>query len=192
MCGDELRMQRIDFGEKIGCPHCGEELILRERDAELVDDPSQRSNILQIPHSNEANQAAELPVGDRSLHRYLAAGADEIVAMFAAILVVKSLLESFDELTQGVLGVAIFFGYYWVCEGLAGTTPGKKMLDLCVVDRDGKKPSWKQITIRSLWRLIEVNPLIVGGLPAAIAIYSTSTHQRFGDKMAGTYVVFKS
>jgi uncharacterized RDD family membrane protein YckC len=38
-------------------------------------------------------------------------------------------------------------------------------------------------------RIIEVNPLLLGGIPAGIVVISTSRKQRIGDLLAGTIVV---
>ena len=38
-------------------------------------------------------------------------------------------------------------------------------------------------------RLLEVNPLLFGGLPAGIAILTSERKQRIGDMLAGTVVV---
>jgi uncharacterized RDD family membrane protein YckC len=38
-------------------------------------------------------------------------------------------------------------------------------------------------------RLIEVNPLLMGGVPAGIAVAVSAKRQRIGDMIANTYVV---
>jgi uncharacterized RDD family membrane protein YckC len=43
--------------------------------------------------------------------------------------------------------------------------------------------------VRTLARLVEVNPLLLGALPAGIAILSSSRRQRIGDWLANTVVV---
>jgi uncharacterized RDD family membrane protein YckC len=43
--------------------------------------------------------------------------------------------------------------------------------------------------VRTLFRLIEVNPILAGGLPAGIAVIATRGKQRLGDMAAGTYVL---
>jgi uncharacterized RDD family membrane protein YckC len=40
-----------------------------------------------------------------------------------------------------------------------------------------------------LLRILEVNPLLIGALPASIAILSSKRRQRIGDMLAGTVVV---
>ena len=53
---------------------------------------------------------------------------------------------------------------------------------------EGGPCSWKQAGIRTIARLIEVNPLLLGGLPAGIVILMTEKRQRIGDILAGTVV----
>lgn len=38
-------------------------------------------------------------------------------------------------------------------------------------------------------RLVEVNPFLLGGIPAGIAVALSTYNQRLGDMLAGTYVV---
>ena len=52
--------------------------------------------------------------------------------------------------------------------------------------------SARQIRIRTLLRIVEVNPGGCGAIPAGIAVYCTSRRQRLGDWLAGTLVVRKS
>jgi len=54
---------------------------------------------------------------------------------------------------------------------------------------DGSPCDWKAALIRGGLRLFEVNPLLLGGLPAGLVIISTSQKQRLGDILAGTVVV---
>jgi uncharacterized RDD family membrane protein YckC len=43
--------------------------------------------------------------------------------------------------------------------------------------------------VRTLFRLIEVNPILVGGIPAGIAVLMSAHKQRLGDMVASTYVL---
>jgi uncharacterized RDD family membrane protein YckC len=58
-----------------------------------------------------------------------------------------------------------------------------------VVDKAGKRPGLGRATVRTLLRLVEVNPFLIGGLPAGLVAANTKAHQRIGDLLAGTYVV---
>jgi len=42
---------------------------------------------------------------------------------------------------------------------------------------------------RTLGRALEANPILLGGLPAGIAVFSSAQKQRVGDTLADTVVV---
>ena len=97
------------------------------------------------------------------------------------------------ELSQGwelVVVLVVGLGYYLIVEGLTGSTVGKLVVRIRVVTRNGARPTMWQTVIRTVLRLFEVNPLILGGLPAGLAAGYSKKRQRFGDMLAGTYVVF--
>jgi uncharacterized RDD family membrane protein YckC len=66
---------------------------------------------------------------------------------------------------------------------------GKWLAGLTVKTLDGDRIDWRQAAIRTLLRIVEVNPFILGGLPAAICILATERRQRLGDLVAKTVVV---
>jgi hypothetical protein len=43
--------------------------------------------------------------------------------------------------------------------------------------------------LRTLLRVIEVNPILLGALPAGIMLLVTKRRQRLGDLLAGTVVI---
>ncbi len=91
-----------------------------------------------------------------------------------------------------VLGWVIILsavGYYVICEGLWGRTVGKLAAGLIIVDQMGRPPGIGRAILRTLLRLIEVNPFLIGGLPAAIVVACNEKRQRLGDMAAGTYVI---
>ena len=80
----------------------------------------------------------------------------------------------------------IIFAYLIVMEAYAGWTVGKKILGMKVIDRNGGKIGISKSAVRNLLRLVD-------GLPAfnilgIILITRSPTGQRFGDRVAGTYV----
>ncbi len=85
-----------------------------------------------------------------------------------------------------IAGVAV---YYPVCEGAWGRTLGKLVAGTIVVDASGNTPALWRVIVRTLTRLVEVNPFLVGGVPAGIVAALMPTRQRVGDLLAGTYVV---
>ena len=80
---------------------------------------------------------------------------------------------------------AIWYLYFFIFEGVLGTTPGKALEHLRVIKKDGGRITWGQAAIRALFSLLETNPI------GAIVIWSTPLNQRIGDLVAGTLVVNK-
>lgn len=79
--------------------------------------------------------------------------------------------------------------YYVLLEGLTGYTAGKFAVRIKAVNEFGDAPGVLKGLIRTLARLIEINPFLFGGLPAGITVLATKKHQRIGDMIARTYVV---
>lgn len=98
-----------------------------------------------------------------------------------------------DENYQATLAiwVTLFAGYFPIMELLFGRTLGKFLTRTRVVNSVGGRPSFVQVVVRTLFRLIEVNPLLIGGVPAGIAVLASRDKQRLGDMVAGTYVLLE-
>ena len=120
--------------------------------------------------------------------RYIAATIDNLIAMILAVLAAKSIYEDLAIL-QLAAAVAAYLGYYLLFEAATGRTPGKLSTGLIVIQFDGRRCSWRQALVRTAFRLLEVNPALLGALPAAVCIVVSKDHQRFGDRVAGTVVV---
>ena len=58
-----------------------------------------------------------------------------------------------------------------------------------IVDAQGNKPGLTKSLVRNLLRIVDALPGIY--LVGIIAVASSSTKQRVGDKVAGTFVVAK-
>jgi uncharacterized RDD family membrane protein YckC len=121
--------------------------------------------------------------------RYIAAMLDNVLAMVLAVMAAK-LIQGDAPLIQVPLLVGVYLGYYLVFEWLLSRTPGKMLMGLVVIQRDGRRCTRRQALVRTAFRLLEVNPLLLGGAPAALSIIWTRNHQRLGDKLAGTIVAF--
>jgi uncharacterized RDD family membrane protein YckC len=85
------------------------------------------------------------------------------------------------------LGLAV--AYFPVLETIYGRSLGKLLTGIIVVNEYGQLPRLGQSIVRTLLRLIEVNPFLVGGLPAGIAVLLSRSKQRLGDMLARTYVI---
>lgn len=77
------------------------------------------------------------------------------------------------------------FAFEW---SLSGQTPGKKLIGIRVIKPYDETPTWEDYFIRWIFRLVEV--LLASGSVAIIGIASSDYRQRFGDRVAGTIVVF--
>jgi len=89
----------------------------------------------------------------------------------------------------GGLGLLVLALYYPLTEGLFGRTFGKLLCGLRVVDERGSLPGLGKATLRTLCRLVEINPVLMGGVPAAIAVFNSKSRQRMGDQAARTFVL---
>ena len=87
------------------------------------------------------------------------------------------------------VGLLFLVLYYPLLEGLTGRTLGKWLCGLKVVDESGRVPGIGKAVTRTLLRLVEINPLLSGGLPAAIAVFNSKSRQRLGDASARTWVL---
>lgn len=127
-------------------------------------------------------------VGDSSKGRLIAAFFDHLIAFILMMLVEAFVPESLPAL-KAVLFFLVYLAYFVVLEALWSRTIGKFFQGLVVRKLDGSPIGWKASLIRNAMRLLEVNPLLFGGIPAGIAIFSSARKQRLGDMLAGTLVV---
>lgn len=98
-----------------------------------------------------------------------------------------------NALYQKVVPIILFLLalYYPVLEGFEGGTAGKFALGIRVVDYDGRRPGMLKALVRTLARIVEVNPFCMGGLPAGIVAMMSPRKQRIGDMLAKTLVVYQ-
>ena len=127
-------------------------------------------------------------IGDASKARLIAVFIDHLIA-FALMLIVVALVPEQFPIIKGVLFFLIYLAYFVVLEALWSRTLGKYFQGLVVRKLDGSRCDLPAALIRGSLRIFEVNPLLLGGLPAGIAVISTSRKQRIGDVLAGTIVV---
>lgn len=96
-----------------------------------------------------------------------------------------------NQLYQQLLPLWILMAvaYFPVTEGLTGRSLGKWISRTIIVDAHGEKPGIGRAALRTLLRLVEVNPFLMGGIPAGIVAAASKTRQRLGDMAANTYVL---
>ena len=127
--------------------------------------------------------------GDATKTRFFAAWIDNTLAFILCLVVGSKLAGPFSNVGRwSIAGVAFLF-YFFVQEGMWGTTLGKRIFDLRVVRLDGRTPGWMASLLRTFPRLIEVNPVLLGGLPAALTVAWSRRKQRLGDMLAHTVVI---
>jgi uncharacterized RDD family membrane protein YckC len=141
-------------------------------------------------HEVEAEGRADAQdrIGDGTKRRLFAASADNLLAMLLAS-VLMSHVTAGSESAQLALAVFIYLAYFGVQEGACSTTFGKWAFGLRIVRLDGTACGWRRAIVRTLMRLLEVNPVLLGGLPAGLAVAFSKRRQRLGDRLCGTLVV---
>lgn len=91
------------------------------------------------------------------------------------------------QVLAAILPAALYFP---LCEWLLrGFTPGKWICRIRVIAPNGEPPHLIQVLIRSAFRLVETNPFLLGGLPAAVVFIWSRQAQRMGDMWAFTFVI---
>ena len=94
--------------------------------------------------------------------------------------------------TAAVVGLALFFGYFFLLEGAAGAqTIGKRAARLRVVQLDGSPPTTRQVAIRNALRIFDALPLLYASGLVAVMWSGPGLRQRLGDKVAGTTVILE-
>ncbi len=121
--------------------------------------------------------------------RHLAAIFDNMLAAIVGLLAAQYLIDKDHYQIQLVFFVVAYLAYFFLFELSISRTPGKMLTGLVIVRKDGSRISTFDVVLRTVLRLIEVNPAFLGYAPAALSIIFSKHHQRFGDRLAGTIVV---
>lgn len=127
-------------------------------------------------------------IGIADKRRLFAAYIDNFIVVILSLVAVAN-TPTENAFVRGAILVLTYLLYFFLLEGALAKTPGKMMNRLKVVRVDGTPARFKEALLRTLLRLIETNPLLLGGLPAGLSIMSTKQRQRLGDLAAGTVVV---
>lgn len=111
-----------------------------------------------------------------------------IIDTFLASLVAAAILGGQAPLSRiALVSLAVEFVYFAVCEGVWGTTAGKRLFGLRVVRADdGRRCGPGAALVRTVLRLVDN---ILFSLPGITAIMRSPRRQRLGDRAAGTLVV---
>jgi len=162
--------------------------------------PPLRAEVVEVNPYRSPSEAAIPPasppprfVSGRSTGgRFLAAQIDHAFGVVLFLTVGMNLGEVVGDIPAGIAAFSSYVGYYFFPEWLFGTTLGKSLFSLRVRQVSGARCTAKQAAIRTFMRLVEVNPLFLGALPAGISILATERKQRIGDLLAGTVVVHQN
>ncbi|GFM79918.1 RDD family protein [Pseudomonas cichorii] len=99
----------------------------------------------------------------------------------------------FDKLGTGLGSIATFLVTWWymvLFEVLnQGSTPGKRIMGLRVVQDDGTPIGWASSLIRNLLRVVDMLPF--GYCIGTISCLSHPMFKRLGDLAAGTCVIYR-
>src|SRR5262245_21866864 len=139
----------------------------------------------------DAEPNVRILTGDMGKDRWFAAVVDNFPAMILALVVAPQAV-GYGNAAAWAAGRAAYFGYYFVSEVLFRNTLGKWFMGLCIRQTSGERCTRAQLSIRSLFRIVEVNPILLGDLPAAVSILISKRKQRLGDLVAGTVVISRS
>ena len=129
-------------------------------------------------------------IGDTSKARILAFFIDNLIACLISIVAV-GLIHSESSIVGGTVLCFAYLSYFFIFEALWSRTPGKFLQGLVIRRIDGTRCDLKCHLIRTLARILEADPILLGGLPAGIAIFSSPRKQRIDDSLAGTVVISK-
>lgn len=127
-------------------------------------------------------------IGNSGRPRIFAFILDNLLGTVSAFLVVAALKSDSPYLASSTFCLT-YLCYFFLSEALWSRTPGKYLQGLVVVDPSGGRCGWRRALLRTLFRVVEANPLLLGGLPASAAILASERNQRLGDLAAGTLVV---
>jgi uncharacterized RDD family membrane protein YckC len=115
----------------------------------------------------------------------------DTVAMTLYVVMISSALISADVEDVWIWSVFVVipaFSFGFICEVLMnGQTPGKRIMDIHVVNLDGTRARPVQYGIRWICGLIDF--IFLFGVLATILITSGRKGQRLGDMVASTYVI---
>jgi uncharacterized RDD family membrane protein YckC len=128
--------------------------------------------------------------GDASKSRIFAFILDNLLACLISLLTVGA-LGSDSSVIAGTTLCGVYLLYFFLFESAFSRTPGKFLQGLVIRKMDGSKCGIKDHLIRTAARIVEANPLLLGGVPAGIAIFASTQKQRIGDSLAGTVVISK-
>jgi uncharacterized RDD family membrane protein YckC len=124
--------------------------------------------------------------------RLFAMMVDNLLAMICAMVAGRMLPSSLSNVAHWVAASIVYLLYFFVQEAAWSRSLGKFLFGLSVVDLQGKRIGWAPAFWRTILRVLEVNPIVLGAIPGAIILARSKRRQRLGDMIGKTVVVHKS
>lgn len=118
--------------------------------------------------------------GDATKSRLFAAGVDNFFATLLCLLIASKLPGIESSWIRWEFAIFAYLGYFLVQEATWHTTLGKWLFGLTIVCLDGGAVGWPEAGSRTLLRIVEVNPILLGMLPGAIAMILSSASNGWG------------
>src|SRR2546426_10891956 len=119
-------------------------------------------------------------VGNAGKPRLLAALLDNLVGCIIAV-VISANVPGLANAGRAVVLVVSYLAYFFVSESIWACSPFKRVFGLRVVRTDGQRAGWKEALVRTLLRVIEVNPILLGAVPGGLVVALSKRRQRLGD-----------
>lgn len=145
-----------------------------------------------MDQSSELVESVVREYDNKIIFRRWAATWIDFIVLIAGVATVGAVFEGRLDGLELILALGIPAVYYMAMEMRLGATVGKLAVGIRIIGSSGERPTVIQTLVRTVLRLVEVNPFIFGGIPAGIAAGSSKNKQRIGDMLAKTFVVFKT
>lgn len=148
--------------------------------------------ILDTRLSLETPEGAALPLAPAGLGVRIMAFLIDMLIKSVAIIIVFTLLGIFGGMGMGIALILTFLlewfypVYFEVWH--QGRTPGKKNLNIRVINDDGTPVTFGASLLRNLLRVVDFLPLVY--LTGIITSLFNARFKRLGDLVAGTLVVY--
>ncbi len=108
----------------------------------------------------------------------------DILFLTISISVISAFIEEIWLFTPVIISI-----YYTLTESVFGCTIGKYFFKLRVIDKNCNKPKFYKVLLRSLFFLIELNPITF--IITYIIVRRSEFKQRLGDRVSGIFIVYK-
>jgi len=127
--------------------------------------------------------------GDRTKRRLFAMMFDVAPLGILCVFVASRFPGDIPSAGRYAILVITFLLWYFVPEAIWGATLGKRIFGLTVVRLDGSQAAWRESFWRTILRLVEVNPVLLGVIPGGLVVTYSKRAERLGDMIGHALVV---